>query len=180
MDTLLLLPLALPPTVIGYSLLLLLGRGTAIGVWLNDRAGIHLIFTWIAGSIAGAIMASPLYIRIATTAFREIDRELIESAAVFGAGNWDLLRRIVLPLAANGLLAGFALAFARALGEFGATILVAGNIPGSTQTLPLALYSAVQNGEDRTALNCTVLLVIITFVIAIITSTLELRGRSPI
>ena len=122
-------------------------------------------------------MGAPLYIRSATTAFRDIDRELLECAEVFGASRWQTLRQIVLPLASNGLLAGFALAFARALGEFGATIMVAGNIPGSTQTLPLALYSAVQNGEDRTALNCTVLLAVITFFIAIFTSIAERRGR---
>ena len=174
-DTLLLLPLALPPTVVGFTLLMLLGRGTTFGVWLNDRAGIQLVFTWLAGALAAAIIGGPLYIRSAATAFREIDRDLLEVAAMFGASRCDVAKWVVLPIAKRGLLAGFALAFARALGEFGATIMVAGNIPGSTQTLPLALFSAASNGEDRTAIICAVLLTSITLILAILITSVERR-----
>ena len=177
-DTLLLLPLALPPTVVGFVLLMLLGRGTSVGLWLNDRVGIQLVFTWVAGGIAGAIIGGPLYVRSAAIAFRGIDRDLLEAGELFGANRWDLARLVVVPLAKRGLVAGASLAFARAIGEFGATLMVAGNIPGTTQTLPLALYSSVQNGEDRIALYYTVILICITFALALVVAALEPRHRN--
>jgi molybdate transport system permease protein len=164
-ETLLTLPLVLPPTVVGYYLLMVLGRRTAVGAWLNDSAGLRLLFTWQGAAIAASVMAMPLFIKTAAAAFASVDHELLEAGRTLGAGEGTLLRWVVIPMAYRGLLAGIALAFARALGEFGATLMVAGNIPGRTQTLPLALYDAVQSGKDHEAMVYTVLLSITAFVL---------------
>lgn len=162
-ETLLTLPLVLPPTVVGYYLLLVFGHGTRFGQWLNDRVGIQVIFTWQGAAIAAAVMAFPLFVKTATAAFASIDSELLEAGRTLGAGEGELLRAVILPLAYRGLLAGLALAFARALGEFGATLMVAGSIPGRTQTLPLALYAAVQAGKDHDAMTYTLLISVTAF-----------------
>lgn len=164
-ETLLMLPLVLPPTVVGYYLLLLFGRGTAIGQWINDRAGLHLLFTWQGAAVAASVMAMPLYIRTATSAFASVEREMLEVGRTLGASENELLRHVIIPMSYRGLLAAFALAFARALGEFGATLMIAGSIPGQTQTLPLALYAAVQSGKDRQALAYTLVLSLVAFVL---------------
>ncbi len=164
-ETLLTLPLVLPPTVVGYYLLLLLGRGTSAGRWLNDRAGLRLLFTWEGAAIAAAIMALPLFVRTASAAFASVERELLEAGRTLGATERALLFHVIVPMSYRGLLAGLALAFARALGEFGATLMVAGSIPGRTQTLPLALYAAVQSGHNQTALRDTLLLSLTAFVL---------------
>lgn len=157
-ETLFTLPLVLPPTVVGYGLLLLLGHGTSLGRWLNDTAGVRLLFTWQGAAIAAAVMAFPLFVRTATVAFASVDRELLEAGRTLGAGEFDLWAHVTIPLAYRGLMAALALGFARALGEFGATLMVAGSIPGRTQTLPLALYASVQDGRDHEALVYTLLL----------------------
>lgn len=157
-ETLLTLPLVLHPTVVGFYLLLLLGRGTSFGRWLNDAAGIRLLFTWHGAALAASVMALPLFIRTATAAFAGVEQELLEAGRTLGATEPLLLLRVIVPLSYRGLLAGLALAFARALGEFGATLMVAGSIRGVTQTLPLALYADVQAGKDHEALFYTVLL----------------------
>lgn len=164
-ETLLSLPLVLPPTVVGYLLLLLLGRGTEFGRRLNDSLGIHLLFTWQGAAVAAAVMALPLFVRTAEAAFASVPPELLEVGRTLGASETALLRHAILPLAYRGLLAAFTLAFARALGEFGATLMVAGNIEGQTRTLPLALYSAVQAGADREALRDTLLLSLLAFLL---------------
>jgi len=164
-ETLLMLPLVLPPTVVGYYLLLLFGRGTPFGQWLNDRIGLRLLFTWQGAATAAAIMALPLFVRTATAAFASVEREMLEAGRTLGASESALLWRVIVPLSYRGLLAGVALAFARALGEFGATLMVAGSIPGRTQTLPLALYAAVQAGKDSVALGYTLTLSLIAFAI---------------
>lgn len=164
-ETLLTLPLVLPPTVVGYYLLLTFGRGTAFGQWLNDFAGIRLLFTWQGAAVAAAVMALPLFIKSASAAFSSIEPELLEAGRTMGAGEDTLLIRVTIPMAYRGLLAGLALAFARALGEFGATLMVAGSIPGRTQTLPLALYAAVQAGKSREANFYTLLLTFTAFVL---------------
>ncbi len=156
--TLLTLPIVLPPTAVGYMLLLALGRGTLLGRWINSRVGLHLIFTWQGASLAAGIMAFPLFVRSAQAAFGSIQVELLEAGRSFGAGEWYLFWRIAVPLCLRSLLSGFALALGRALGEFGATLMVAGNIPGVTQTLPLALYAQEQAGNDHVALVFTILL----------------------
>ena len=164
-ETLLMLPLVLPPTVVGYYLLLLFGRGTLIGQWINDSVGLRLLFTWQGAAVAASIMALPLFVRTATAAFASVEREMLEAGRTLGASEPGLLWHIIIPMSYRGLLAGLALAFARALGEFGATLMLAGSIPGRTQTLPLALYAAVQAGKDREALAYTLLLSVVAFAI---------------
>lgn len=164
-ETLLTLPLVLPPTVVGYYLLLLLGNGTGFGRWLNDSAHIQLLFTWEGASLAAAVMALPLFIRVAAAAFATVETELLEAGRTLGASETTLLWHVTVPMAFRGVLAGLALAFARALGEFGATLMVAGSIAGRTQTLPLALYAAVQAGNNHDALMYTLLLTLVAFVL---------------
>lgn len=165
LETLLTLPLVLPPTVVGYALLLLLGRGTAGGRFAQDVLGLRLLFTWEGAALAATVMALPLLVRTGASALAAVDTELIDVARTLGATEWSLFRHVLLPLSYRGLLAGLTLAFARALGEFGATLMVAGNIPGETQTLPLALYSAVQAGEDRAALRYAATLTLLAAVL---------------
>jgi molybdate transport system permease protein len=150
-ETLLSLPLVLPPTAVGLALLQLLGRGRPLGAWLAGR-GIEVLFTWKAVVLAAAVMAFPLLVRSARTAFEEVDPRLVGLARTLGCGPLAAFLRVSLPLAWRGVLGGAVLAFSRALGEFGATILVAGNIPGRTQTLALAIFQEVQRGRDERAL----------------------------
>jgi len=152
LDALLSLPLVLPPTVTGYYLLVLLGRGGLIGGPLFAATGWSIPFTWVACTLAAVVMALPLMVRSARVAFEEIDPRHELVAASLGHGRWSILLRVLVPLGRRGLIAGCVLAFARALGEFGATLMLAGNVPGRTQTLPLAIYEAVMTGEDATAL----------------------------
>jgi molybdate transport system permease protein len=152
LDTLLSLPLVLPPTVVGFFLLELLGRNRPVGAWLAER-GIEIVFTWKAVVLATGVMAFPLLVRSARTAFEEVDPRLVGLARTLGARPLAAFFRVTLPLAWRGVLAGVVLAFSRALGEFGATILVAGNIPGRTQTLALAIFHDVQIGRDDRAVG---------------------------
>ncbi|MGF6640288.1 molybdate ABC transporter permease subunit [Paraburkholderia sp. MM6662-R1] len=149
-DSLLMLPLVLPPTVLGYYLLVLLGRRGVIGAWL-DRFDIQLVFTWQGAVIASTVVAFPLVLKSARAAFEGVDPQLERAARTLGVSEAAVFFRVTLPLAARGILAGGLLAFARALGEFGATLMIAGNLPGRTQTLSVAVYSAVQAGDDSTA-----------------------------
>ncbi|MCS7292705.1 MAG: molybdate ABC transporter permease subunit [Gloeomargarita sp. SKYBB_i_bin120] len=139
-STLLNLPLVLPPSVVGYLLLLALGRGSPLKEWF----GIDLLFTWQAGAIASAVVALPLMVESTRAAIANVNPELEAAARTLGSPEWEVLWRITIPLAYRGILAGFGLSVARGLGEFGATLMVAGSIPGRTQTLPLAIYDAVQ------------------------------------
>lgn len=149
-DSILTLPLVLPPTVLGYYLLVLLGRRGVFGSWL-DRMGIELVFTWQGAVIASTLVAFPLVQKAARAAFEAVDPQLESAARVLGLREAAIFFRVSLPLAARGITAGALLAFARALGEFGATLMIAGNLPGRTQTLSVAIYAAVQAGDDRTA-----------------------------
>ena len=172
LETLLFLPMVIPPSAVGYTLLLLFGERSPFGHWLNG-IGIHLIFTWQAAAIAAAVIAAPLYIRTVSSALASVDPELLEAGRTLGATESSLLRFVTLPLASRGLLAGLTLAFARAMGEFGATFMVAGSIPGQTQTLPLALYSATQSGRDHDALTYTIIIVMIAFMLLLVAGTQE-------
>ena len=145
------LPLVLPPSVLGYYLLTALGRNSAFGRFLEDRLGIQLVFTWQGAGLAAAVVALPLLVRSAQAAFETIDPELEKVGLTLGRSPFAVFLTVTLPLASRGVLAGVALAFARALGEFGATLMVAGNIPGRTQTMPLAVYDAVQAGDTGMA-----------------------------
>lgn len=164
-ETILTLPLVLPPSVAGYYLLLLMGRGTAWGRWLNETLNIHLLFTWEAAVIASTVMGFPLMVKAVEAAMKSVDIEIIESARTLGANEWRIFWHILLPCSYRGVIAGTVLAFARGIGEFGATLMVAGNIPGMTQTLPLALYSAVQSGNESAARLYTLILTLIAFAV---------------
>ena len=163
LDTVLTLPMVLPPTVLGYYLLVLIGRRGWLGGWLHDTFGINLIFTWQGAVIAASVVAFPLIFKPARAAFESVDGQLEQAARVLGLKEAAVFFRVTLPMAWRGILAGLLLAFARALGVFGATLMVAGSIPGKTQTLSIAIYEAVQAGQDDTA-N---MLVLVTSVVCI-------------
>ncbi|CBL44559.1 Molybdenum ABC transporter, permease protein [gamma proteobacterium HdN1] len=170
-DTLLTLPMVMPPTVLGYYLLVLMGRRGPIGAWLYEHFGIQLIFTWQGAVIAASVVAFPLVFKPARAAIESVDGQLEQAARVLGLSEAAVFFRVTLPLAWRGILAGVLLAFARALGEFGATLMVAGSIPGKTQTLSVAIYEAVQAGRDDVANT----LVLITSAVCVV--VLMLAGR---
>jgi molybdate transport system permease protein len=151
LDALLTLPMVMPPTVLGYYLLVVIGSQGVVGAWLLQNFGIRLIFTWQAAVIAATIVAFPLVFKAARAAFENVDPQWEDAARTLGLSEWSIFLRVSLPLAWRGILAGLLLAFARALGEFGATLMVAGSIAGQTQTLSIAVYEAVQAGQDDTA-----------------------------
>ena len=153
LDVLVSLPLALPPVVSGYFLLLLLGREGPVGSLIRDILGVDIVFTWVAAALASAVVSFPLMARGVMTAIEGVDERLERSAHSLGAGALRVAFTITLPLAYRGIMAGVLLGFVRALSEFGATIVVAGNIPGRTQTLPLAIFEKVQLGRDADALR---------------------------
>lgn len=146
-ETVLLLPLVLPPTVVGFVLLVLLGRRSWIGRLYEQLTEQTIIFTWVAAVIASVIVAFPLVYRTVKSGFESVERNLEDAARAQGASEFQVLRYVSLPLASRSLAAGYVLGFARGLGEFGATIMVAGNIPGRTQTVPTAIYVAVDGGN---------------------------------
>ncbi|MFN3973681.1 MAG: molybdate ABC transporter permease subunit [Dehalococcoidia bacterium] len=152
------LPLVLPPSVVGYYLLLALGRGSPLKEWL----GIDILFTWWAAALASAVVGMPLMVQAARAAIASVDPTLEQAARTLGSTEWEVLRRITLPLARRGILAGLLLGAARALGEFGATLMVAGSIPGRTQTLPLAIYDAVQARNYAAANQMVALLTLLS------------------
>jgi molybdate transport system permease protein len=145
------LPLVLPPTVLGYYLLVLVGRQGWIGGWLQETLGLSLIFTWQGAVLAAVIVSVPLVLKSSRAAFEEVDQGLENVARTLGLSEWTVFLRVSFPLAWRGILAGTMLAFARAMGEFGATLMEAGNLPGKTQTLSLAVYDAVQAGGESLA-----------------------------
>ena len=157
------LPLVLPPTVLGYGILVLMGRRSALGGWLRDHFDYTVIFNWHGAVIASTLVALPLVLKGASSAFAQVDRSLESAARTLRQSPWSTFLRVTLPLAWPGILAGTLLAFARAMGEFGASLMVAGSIPKQTQTLSMAIYDAVQAGHDDLAL----LLVIVTSLLSI-------------
>ena len=163
-DGILTLPLVLPPTVVGFFLLLIFGRRSWIGQAL-EHLGITIAFSWPATVIAATVVAFPLMYRTALGAFDQVNPTLLQAARSLGAGEWRVFRRVLLPLAAPGVIAGTVLAFARALGEFGATLMLAGNIPGRTQTMPIAIFSAAESGDMRGALWWVGLIVVLSLAI---------------
>jgi len=162
-ETLVSLPLVLPPVVTGLVLLKLFGRRGPVGGWLHEQLGVDVVFTWRAVVLALAVMSLPLLVRVVRAAIEGVNPELEQMAHTLGAGRWRVFFTITLPLARRGLLAGTLLAFARALGEFGATIMVAGNIPGQTTTLAVSIYSLVQQGDDSHAWKLAGISVLIAF-----------------
>ena len=166
-DAVLTLPLVLPPTVIGYYLLVVIGKRGVLGHWLESTFGINLIFTWQGAVIAATLVAFPLVLKSARAAFELVDPQLEKAARVLGLNEWAVFFRVTLPMAWPGILAGVLLVFARSLGEFGATLMVAGSIPGRTQTLSIAVYEAVQAGQDDTA-NFLVAITSITCIVVLL------------
>lgn len=157
LDGVLTLPMVLPPTVVGFFLLIIFGRNGPIGKFLHSL-GNQVIFTWSATVIAASVVAFPLMYKAARGAFEQIDSKLIYAARTLGVSEWNVFWRVAVPLAWPGIAAGTVLAFARALGEFGATLMIAGNIPGKTQTIPLAIFFVAEGGEMDKALLWVVLI----------------------
>jgi molybdate transport system permease protein len=161
LDALCTLPLVLPPTVIGYYLLVVFGRRGVLGQWLLETFDVTLVFTWQGAALAASVVAFPLVCKAARTAFEGVDQNLEHAARSLGAGELRVFLGVSLPLAWRGVLAGAMLALARAMGEFGATLMIAGSLPGRTQTLSLAVYEAVQAGRDNEAAFLVVLVSVV-------------------
>jgi molybdate transport system permease protein len=163
LEAICMLPLVLPPTVLGYGILVLMGRNSAVGGWLRENFDYTIIFNWHGAVAASALVALPLVLKSASSAFSTVDRTLESAARTLRQSGLSTFVRVTLPLAWPGILAGTLLAYARAMGEFGASLMVAGSIPGQTQTLSMAIYDAVQAGQDRQAL----VLVLITSLLSV-------------
>ncbi|MFM7802711.1 MAG: molybdate ABC transporter permease subunit [Limnohabitans sp.] len=176
LDAVLTLPMVMPPTVLGYYLLVILGRQGVIGQYLNNHFGIQLIFSWQGAVIAAAIVSFPLVFKAARAAFESLEPQYEQAARVLGISEWAVFFRVTLPLAWRGILAGVLLSFARSSGEFGATLMVAGSIPGQTQTLSIAVYEAVQAGRDDVA-NFLVLLTSVVCISVLLASGKLVPGR---
>ena len=176
-DALVSLPLAVPPVVVGFFLLLLLGREGPIGALVHRVMGADIVFTWVAAAIAAAVVSFPLMARAIMVAMGEVDARLEMSARSLGAGPLRVALTVTVPLAYRGILAGVLLGFVRALSEFGATITVAGNIPGRTQTLPLAIYSNVQVRDDEMALRLAAISVVLALATLLVHNWLLARVK---
>jgi molybdate transport system permease protein len=171
------LPIVLPPTVLGYYLLTLLGTRSTLGRTWEHLFGAPLVFTQSGAVVAATVSALPFVIRAARAAISNVDPRVEQAARVVGMSEWKVARVVTLPLAARGIGAGVALGFARALGDFGATVMVAGNIPGQTQTLPVAVYDAVQAGDQATARTGSLVLGSIAVVVLIFVTQVFARRR---
>jgi molybdate transport system permease protein len=178
LDAVLTLPMVMPPTVLGYYLLVLIGRNGPIGQFLKEHFDINLIFTWQGAVIAAAIVSFPLVFKAARAAFESLEPQYEQAARVLGISETALFFRVTLPLAWRGILSGVLLSFARSSGEFGATLMVAGSIPGQTQTLSIAVYEAVQAGQDDVA-HFLVLLTSVVCMSVLLVSGKLLPGRVP-
>ncbi|MEN6326300.1 MAG: molybdate ABC transporter permease subunit [Syntrophomonas sp.] len=169
LDGILTLPLVLPPTVAGFAILLLIGRHGPVGKFLN-LFGINIIFSWYAAVIASVVVAFPLMYKTSKAAFEQIDPNILNAARTLGVSEWKLFRRITVPMAWPGIAAATTLSFARSLGEFGATLMVAGSIPGKTQTIPVAIYFATSGGDMRTALIWVLIIFAISLTVMVSTN----------
>ncbi len=175
LDALLTLPLVLPPTVLGYYLLVLLSRNGSTGRFLEWLTGAPLVFNWRGAVMAATVGALPLMVKTARASIASVETDYEDAARTLGKSEWQVFRSVTLPLASRGILAGAMLAFARALGDFGATLMVAGNIPGKTQTAAIAIYDATQMGRDNYALTLVLILSAFAFVLLYATNRLMLK-----
>ena len=166
-DGILLLPLVLPPTVTGFFLLYVFGNNRAAGQFFNQQFGVQIAFSWVATVLAAAVISFPLMYRSARGAFEQVDVELLQAGRTLGMSEWSIFRKVLLPNALPGIVSGGVLAFARGLGEFGATAMIAGNIVGKTRTLPLAVYSSVVSGEIGEAAYYVAIVVVICLVMVV-------------
>ncbi|HEX7173896.1 MAG TPA: molybdate ABC transporter permease subunit [Pyrinomonadaceae bacterium] len=173
LDAVLTMPLVLPPTVTGYYLIVLLGRRGLLGSLIYDLTGWTLVFTWQGAVIAAVVVALPLMIKAARASIESVNPQYEIASYTLGKSELETFFRITLPLARRGVLAGLILSFARALGEFGATLMIAGNIPGKTQTMPLAIYEAVASGDDRRAQILAVVLTAISILAVYLTNKIS-------
>ena len=178
-ETLISLPLVMPPVATGLILLKLLGRRGPVGGFLHDQLGMDVVFTWKAVLISLGVMSFPLLVRSTRIAFEEVNPRLEQIAHTLGAGHWRVFFTITVPLAARGVAAGLILSFARALGEFGATIMVAGNIPGQTSTLSLAIFQSVQLGQDADAYRLLGVSTVLAFAAVWTSECIIRRSRRP-
>lgn len=169
LETIFMLPLVLPPTVVGFLLLILLGRRGWLGGLIEKVFHSTVIFSWQAAVIAAVVVAFPLVYRTTVTGFEAVDRDLEDAGRSIGANEWQVFRHITLPLMAPSLKTAYVLGFARSLGEFGATLMIAGNIPGRTQTVPTAIYVAVDSGHLSLAWAWTIAIVAVSFVLLLLT-----------
>ncbi len=172
-EAMVMLPLVLPPTVTGFFLITLLGRSGPLGRAWEALTGHAIAFTWLGAAIAAAVVAMPIMVRASAAAIGAVETRFEEASYSLGKGRVETLVRVTLPLARRGLVAGAVLSFARALGEFGATLMLAGNIPGRTQTMPLAIYQAVISGEDARATSFALLLAFVSLLVVIAAARME-------
>lgn len=177
-DAAMTLPMVMPPTVLGYYLIVLLGRHSALGGWLHAQFGFSLLFTWQGAVVAASLVAFPFVFATARAAFEGVDRQLEQAARVLGASALKVFVRVTLPLAARGIAAGAMLAFARAMGEFGATLIIAGNIPGQTQTLSLAVHDAIQAGNDAQANALVIVISVVCMAVLVVSGSLLKSGSA--
>lgn len=181
-DGLIALPLVLPPTVVGFALLLICGRNGPIGKFLKNFFDYNIIFSWEATVIAAVVVSIPMMYRSARAAFEQIDPNIIAAAKTLGLSNFKIFYKIAIPLAWPGIIGGTVLTFARAMGEFGATLMLAGNIPGRTQTMPLAIFFAAESGDTKTALLWVLIIVSFSLIMILLLNywselQLKLSGR---
>lgn len=178
-DALFTFPMIFPPTVLGFFLLLLLGNNSPLGQLLKGM-GMNLIFSWSATVVSGTVVAFPLMYRTARGAFEQVDRSVIEVARTLGLSKRTIFMKIMLPLSLPGLMAGTVLSFSRTLGEFGATLMIAGNIPGKTQTLPIAIFFAVEGGDMRTALAWVGLIMLLSLLCMVLQGLWSFRSKATV
>ena len=176
-ETLIVLPISLPPTVVGYILLIIMGRRGFIGKYLYGWFGWNIIFNWKAACMVAVVVTVPLMYQNAKLGFDNVQKEIIEAAKVDGAKSFQIFRYIVFPMALKGMLAGVLLSCIRAIGEFGATLIVAGNIPGQTQTIPLLIYFSIESGEIRKANILIIIIIIFSFLLVMAINKLMERER---
>lgn len=170
-ETLLILPMVLPPSIVGYLLLKLFGKRGPIGSFLLDTFGIQVVFTWIACVIAACVVALPLMYQGTKAAFESVDETYELAAQTLGSSQWKIFWTVLLPLARPGIVSGIVLTFARAMGEFGATLMLAGNIEGQTQTIPTAIYYAVATGKEEEANLLVLIITLFSFMVIFILNT---------
>jgi molybdate transport system permease protein len=178
LDAVVTLPLVLPPTVLGYYLLMLFSQNSPVGRAIKLTTGLQLVFTWQGAVLAAALGALPLVVKTSRAAISTVSEQLEDAARTFGKSEWQIFWRITLPLSSRGIVASAMLAFARSLGDFGATLMIAGNIPGRTQTAAIAIYDANQAGRDQDAL--TLVIILSAVVLTLLYATNKLAGRNPI
>jgi molybdate transport system permease protein len=164
-ETLIILPMILPPSVMGYLLLIFFGKRGPAGSFLLENFGVQIVFTWMGAAVAACVVSLPLMYQNVKAAFISADPIYEQAAMTLGSGSWRIFRTVTFPLAWPGVISGVVLAFARALGEFGATLMIAGNIPGKTQTIPTAIYFAVESGKTERANGLVLVMTIFSFLL---------------